>query len=88
MAQKDLEGPVCLMTVPFSQLANADVFAKAHELRCVLYGANTWYVFCEMAEWPHEYPRYLEGSGITLEDTDHDVTDMVGKPEQWQIGLY
>lgn len=85
-----LEGPVLKMTVPFNQLANADVFARSHEIRSKLYGIGTWYVYCE-TEWPGEHPAYLAKSGIVFEEvemTEADMVESLGDPSQWPIGLY
>ncbi len=87
-----LNGPVCLVTVPFNQLANMAVFAKAHRLQTVFYGSfqgtSEWLVYCQIGEWPHEYPMYLEGTGITIEDfTDDVVLARLLPRTEWEIGL-
>lgn len=78
---------VMKMTIPFAQLANAEIFVRAHELKCCFFGANVWLAYSEMAEWPGEYPGYLEGSGIILEKPDAESLKIAGNPEKWKIGL-
>jgi len=91
---KELEGPVCKMTIPFSQLANAAVFTLALGLRCSLCGAIEGYVmiyvYHDVAEWPHEFPRYLRGTGILLEDIDPKEMDWllrITNPTKWAKGI-
>ncbi len=70
-----LKGPVCLLTVPFNQLANMKIFAKAFGIQSHFFGAFPgglqWLVCSERNGWPREFPDYFQHTGIKLRDIEN-----------------
>ena len=91
MAQaKKLSGPVCKVTVPFSQLANFSVLVGALDLKTGQIGGKPgkmiWIVTADNVEWPGEYLKYFKGTGITLEDLHENDPFKNGLPSGWNEG--
>lgn len=85
---------VCMMKVPFSQLANAAVFAQAFGIKSYLHGllddCIAWCVHIPgAAEWPHEYLGHavLKRAGIGLEQIPRKETRDLPPVSEWKDGL-
>jgi hypothetical protein len=84
-------------SVPFSQLANMEVYARLFGIRCILWGSVQGGVelmaVSDTAEWLNDIAESLEGSGIEfVKGVEQRTFDQVMQSSpspctEWNIGI-